>query len=136
MTADSNPKLQVTPTDIPDVLVLEPKVFGDNRGWFTESFNANDFNTGVFSNWMNSVAQVNSGQPCGEITTTLTNNVNMTVTQNVVATVMNVTSIAAMAQSMSSVASGMGGSLGNTVSNSESGGSENSGGSKKKRFQY
>ena len=43
MTADSNPKLQVTPTDIPDVLVLEPKVFGDNRGWFTESFNANDF---------------------------------------------------------------------------------------------
>ena len=43
MTADSNLKLQVTPTDIPDVLVLEPKVFGDNRGWFTESFNANDF---------------------------------------------------------------------------------------------
>ena len=43
MTADSNSKLQVTPTDIPEVLVLEPKVFGDNRGWFTESFNANDF---------------------------------------------------------------------------------------------
>ena len=36
-------KLQVTPTDIPDVLIIEPKVFGDNRGWFTESFNANDF---------------------------------------------------------------------------------------------
>jgi dTDP-4-dehydrorhamnose 3,5-epimerase len=43
MTAESNPKLQVTPTAIPDVLVLEPQVFGDNRGWFTESFNANDF---------------------------------------------------------------------------------------------
>ena len=43
MTADSNPKLQVTPTAIPEVLILEPKVFGDNRGWFTESFNANDF---------------------------------------------------------------------------------------------
>lgn len=43
MTADSNSKLQVTPTDIPEVLVLKPKVFGDNRGWFTESFNANDF---------------------------------------------------------------------------------------------
>ena len=36
-------KLQVTPTAIPDVLIIEPKVFGDNRGWFTESFNANDF---------------------------------------------------------------------------------------------
>ena len=43
MTTDSNPKLQVTPTAIPEVIVLEPKVFGDNRGWFTESFNANDF---------------------------------------------------------------------------------------------
>jgi dTDP-4-dehydrorhamnose 3,5-epimerase len=43
MTLASNTKLQVTPTTIPDVLVLEPKVFGDQRGWFTESFNANDF---------------------------------------------------------------------------------------------
>ena len=43
MTTDSNSNLQVTPTAIPDVLILEPKVFGDNRGWFTESFNANDF---------------------------------------------------------------------------------------------
>jgi dTDP-4-dehydrorhamnose 3,5-epimerase len=43
MTANSNPKLQVTPTAIPEVLIIEPKVFGDNRGWFTESFNASDF---------------------------------------------------------------------------------------------
>lgn len=43
MTTDSSPKLQVTPTSIPEVLIIEPKVFGDNRGWFTESFNAKDF---------------------------------------------------------------------------------------------
>jgi dTDP-4-dehydrorhamnose 3,5-epimerase len=36
-------KLHVTPTAIADVLVIEPKVFGDERGWFTESFNAQDF---------------------------------------------------------------------------------------------
>jgi len=36
-------KISVTPTDIHDVLVIEPKVFGDERGWFTESFNAQDF---------------------------------------------------------------------------------------------
>ena len=36
-------KLQINPTAIHDVLVIEPKVFGDERGWFTESFNANDF---------------------------------------------------------------------------------------------
>jgi dTDP-4-dehydrorhamnose 3,5-epimerase len=33
----------VTPTAIPDVLVLQPKVFGDARGFFFESFNARDF---------------------------------------------------------------------------------------------
>ena len=31
------------PTAIADVLVLEPKVFGDARGFFFESFNARDF---------------------------------------------------------------------------------------------
>jgi len=36
-------KLQVRPTAIHDVLVIEPKVFGDERGWFTESFNTADF---------------------------------------------------------------------------------------------
>ena len=33
----------VTPAAIPDVLILEPKVFGDARGFFYESFNARDF---------------------------------------------------------------------------------------------
>lgn len=43
MTLDSNTKLQITPTAIPDVLIVVGKVFGDQRGWFTESFNAKDF---------------------------------------------------------------------------------------------
>jgi dTDP-4-dehydrorhamnose 3,5-epimerase len=34
---------QVTTTPIDGVLVLEPKVFGDARGFFFESFNARDF---------------------------------------------------------------------------------------------
>lgn len=33
----------VTPTAIPDVLIIEPKVFGDSRGFFLESFNAQNF---------------------------------------------------------------------------------------------
>ena len=36
-----------SPTAIPDVLVIEPKVFGDDRGWFYESFNENDFSNAV-----------------------------------------------------------------------------------------
>ena len=35
--------ITVTPTAIPEVLVLEPKVFSDARGFFLESFNARDF---------------------------------------------------------------------------------------------
>jgi len=34
-----------TPTDIPDVILLEPKVFRDGRGSFFESFNRRDFET-------------------------------------------------------------------------------------------
>jgi len=41
--------MQVTPTAIPDVLILEPKIFGDDRGFFFESFNQKTFQqvTGV-----------------------------------------------------------------------------------------
>jgi dTDP-4-dehydrorhamnose 3,5-epimerase len=35
--------MKVTPLDIPDVLLIEPKVFEDNRGFFFESFNLNEF---------------------------------------------------------------------------------------------
>lgn len=31
--------MQIIPTTIPDVLILEPAVFGDQRGFFFESFN-------------------------------------------------------------------------------------------------
>ena len=35
--------LNVIRTEIPEVLILEPKVFGDQRGFFFESFNARQF---------------------------------------------------------------------------------------------
>lgn len=36
--------MKVIPTAIPDVLLIEPKVFGDERGFFYESYNARTFN--------------------------------------------------------------------------------------------
>lgn len=41
--------MEVIKTSIEGVLVIEPKVFGDNRGYFFESFNAKEFaeKTGV-----------------------------------------------------------------------------------------
>ena len=35
--------MKVTPLSIPDVLLIEPQVFGDDRGFFFESFNQNKF---------------------------------------------------------------------------------------------
>ncbi len=41
--------MEVIQTTIPDVLIIEPKVFGDDRGFFMESFNEKNFRakTGV-----------------------------------------------------------------------------------------
>ena len=35
--------MRTQPTAIPDVLIIEPRVFGDSRGFFFESFNARAF---------------------------------------------------------------------------------------------
>ncbi|NMG66519.1 dTDP-4-dehydrorhamnose 3,5-epimerase [Azoarcus indigens] len=35
--------MQIKETEIPDVLILEPRVFGDARGFFMESYNARAF---------------------------------------------------------------------------------------------
>ncbi len=35
--------MKVTPTAIPEVLTIEPRIFGDERGFFFESFNHNAF---------------------------------------------------------------------------------------------
>lgn len=39
--------MKVTPTSLPEVLVIEPKVFGDARGFFFESFNGKAFDDAV-----------------------------------------------------------------------------------------
>jgi dTDP-4-dehydrorhamnose 3,5-epimerase len=36
--------MKATPTAIPDLLVIEPEIFGDARGFFMESFNQKTFN--------------------------------------------------------------------------------------------
>ena len=43
--------MKVTPTAIPDVLIIEPTVFGDARGFFYESFNQKAFNEATGTNY-------------------------------------------------------------------------------------
>jgi dTDP-4-dehydrorhamnose 3,5-epimerase len=42
--------MEIIPTEIPDVLIVEPTVFGDDRGFFYESFNQKLWNETVGSN--------------------------------------------------------------------------------------
>ena len=46
--------MQIQTTAIPDVFIIEPKAFGDERGFFYESFNARKFEelTGVATNFV------------------------------------------------------------------------------------
>ncbi len=46
--------MQIQTTAIPDVVIIEPKVFGDDRGFFYESFNERRFQelTGVTANFV------------------------------------------------------------------------------------
>ena len=39
--------LKIIPTALPEVLIIEPEVFGDARGFFSESFNRRDFEAAV-----------------------------------------------------------------------------------------
>jgi len=46
--------MNIIPTEISDVLIIEPKVFGDNRGFFYESYNEKAFTdkTGVATHFV------------------------------------------------------------------------------------
>ena len=39
--------MKLIQTDIPDVVIIEPQVFSDDRGWFMESFNQERFQSGL-----------------------------------------------------------------------------------------
>ena len=39
--------MKITPTKLPEVLIIEPRVFGDARGFFTESWNEQVFDQAV-----------------------------------------------------------------------------------------
>ena len=39
--------MKFTATRLPEVVLIEPKVFSDDRGWFMESFSQQRFNDGL-----------------------------------------------------------------------------------------
>lgn len=92
------------------------------------TFTTNDFSSGAFDSWLNTVSQQNSNSPCQSVTTAIVNNVTSLVVNNTVTIVTNVTSIASLAQSMASIGSSVGGAISSTasgVSDMGTGGSTN-----------
>jgi hypothetical protein len=43
--------MKLLPTDLPGVVIVEPQVFGDERGWFMESWNAARFERRACRTW-------------------------------------------------------------------------------------
>ena len=39
--------MRLVPTEVPGVVIVEPAVFGDDRGWFSESYNEARFNAAL-----------------------------------------------------------------------------------------
>jgi len=95
------------------------------------TFSQADFNNGNFIAWMNSTSAINSNKPCDGLVTTTTTQTNLIVTNNIISTLTNITSVATMsAQLAGSVASvstgGVSNALGNATNNSSSNSSGNS----------
>lgn len=45
--------MEFIPTKIPDVILIEPKIFGDERGFFVETYRENKFiEAGIFANFV------------------------------------------------------------------------------------
>jgi dTDP-4-dehydrorhamnose 3,5-epimerase len=45
--------VNATPTDLPEILLIQPKVFGDERGFFLETWNERDFaGFGIFAHFV------------------------------------------------------------------------------------
>ena len=97
------------------------------------TFSNADFSNGNFISWLNQTSGSNAGKPCDQATTQAVNSTNLIVTNNIISTLTNITSVSMMAASLSSnVAGTVGGNLGNTVSNGSSGDGSGNGGDGKK----
>lgn len=97
------------------------------------TFTSSDFSNGNFTSWLNQTSGANAGRPCDQATTQAVTTTNLTITNNIISTLTNITSISTMAAGLSanvaSASSMVGGNLGNTVNNGSTGNGSGNGGS-------
>jgi hypothetical protein len=101
------------------------------------TFTNTDFSNGAFLAWLNQTSGANAGKPCDQATTQAVQSTNLIVTNNIISTLTNITSVSMMASSLASNIAGasstVGGNLGNTVNNGSSGDGTGNGGSGEKK---
>ena len=98
----------------------------DNQNIFT----SNDFSSGVFDSWIQTVSQQNSNSPCESVTTAIVNSITNITVANTLTVVTNVISVTNVAQSIATIGGSMGSSMtatagGVTNSSQSEGGSTN-----------
>jgi hypothetical protein len=89
---------------------------------FLGTFSQSDFQNGVFDNWVNTVSQQATNQPCDELLTATQTGHNQIITQNIISTLTSITASATMSTN----------SLASSVSNTTTS-SSNSGGGRRNR---
>jgi len=89
---------------------------------FLGTFSQSDFQNGVFDNWVNTVSQQATNQPCDELLTATQTGQNQIITQNIISTLTSITASATMSTN----------SLASSVSNTTTS-SSNSGGGRRNR---
>ena len=77
----------------------------------TNTFNSNDFSSGVFDNWITLVSQQNSNSPCESVTTAIVNSITNVTVANTLTVVTNVISVTNVAQSIATLGGSMGSSM-------------------------
>ena len=63
---------------------------------FLGTFSQSDFQNGVFENWVNTVSQQATNQPCDELLTATQTGQNQIITQNIISTLTSITASASM----------------------------------------
>jgi hypothetical protein len=79
----------------------------DNQNIFT----SNDFSSGVFDTWIQTVSQQNSNSPCESVTTAIVNNITNITVANTLTVVTNIISVTNVAQSIATIGGSMGSSM-------------------------
>ena len=63
---------------------------------FLGTFSQSDFQNGVFENWVNTVSQQATNQPCDELLTATQTGQNQIITQNIISTLTSITAASSM----------------------------------------